>query len=108
MGHSMNYFELEKGFIWPDNSRFLSNNLGLHAKKRFAAALCVIAAISFIVSGISIFFGHAWQNIAIIVAVSVSTFLFIAFWDGRRSKLHTQGGVGILINILIVVYTFLL
>lgn len=107
MGHSLNFFELEKGFIWPDNSKFLSNIVNLHAKKRLAAALCVMAAISFVVSGICVITGHPWNKMVILIAVITSTVLFIAFWDGSRRNLLAQGGIALLINILILVYTFL-
>ena len=107
MGHSLNYFELEKGFVWPDNSKLLSNILGLQSKKMIASILCVIAAISFVASGICVLIGHSWQNPEIIVAAAISTILFIAFWDGSIKKLHTQGAIAILINIAILVYTLI-
>jgi hypothetical protein len=103
MGHSLNYFELEKGFIWPDNSKFLSNIFSLRTKKLLASLLCVIAAISFLLSGICVLTGHTWYNIEVILAVIASTVLFIVFWDGGRTKLHTQGGIAILINVMIFI-----
>ena len=107
MGHSLNYFELEKDFIWPDNSKFLANIFSLQTKKLIASVMCAISAISFFVSGICVLIGYTWHNQEVIVAVITSTILFIAFWDGSRSKLHTQGGIAILINMLIFVYTFI-
>lgn len=107
MGHSLNYFELEKGFIWPDKSKFLENLLSLQSKKLIASILCAISAIGFVVSGICVLTGCFWHNIEVIFAVISSTVLFIAFWDGSSIKLHTQGGIAILINILILAYTFI-
>jgi hypothetical protein len=107
MGQSLNYFELEKGFVWPDNSKLLLNIFGLQAKKRIASILCVIAAISFVSSGICFLIGYSWQNREIILAAAISTILFIAFWDGSMKKLHTQGAIAILINIAILVYTLI-
>ena len=107
MGHSLKYFNLEKGFIWPDNSKFLANIFNLQTKKIIASVMCVIAAISFVVSGTYVITGHSWHNIEVIFAVITSTVLFIAFWDGSRVKLQTQGGIAVLINMLILVYTFI-
>jgi uncharacterized membrane protein YphA (DoxX/SURF4 family) len=107
MGHSLNYFELEKGFVWPDNSKLLFNVFGLQAKKSIASILCVIAAISFVASGICVLIGHSWHYREIIVATATSTILFIAFWDGSMKKLQTQGAIAILINIAILVYTLI-
>lgn len=106
MGHSLNLFELEKGFIWPDNSKLLLKIVNLQAKKQLAAGLCILAAISFVVSGICVLFGHPWHKMVILIAVITSIVLFTVFWDGKRRKLHTQGGIALIINILILVYTF--
>ena len=107
MGHSLNCFELEKGFIWPDNSKFLSNIFSLQTKKLITSVLCVISAISFVASGICVLIGYSWHNREIIVAVTTSTILFIAFWDGSMNKLHTQGAIAILINMVILIYTLI-
>ena len=107
MGHSFKYFELEKGFIWPEKSKLLENILNLQSKKKFANILCVISAISFVVSGVCVLIGCDLNNIEVIFAVISSTVLYIAFWDGTSIKLHTQGGIGILLNILILVYTLI-
>lgn len=107
MGHSLHYFDLEKGFVWPDHSKLLGPVFSLRTKKLIAAGMCVIAALSFAISGICIITGHSWHNLEVIVALSVSTVLFIAFWDGSGRKLHTQGGIAIAINLLILGYTFM-
>ena len=104
MGHSLNYFELEKGFIWPNNSKLLGNIFSLPTIKMLAGVLCFIAAISFILSGTCVLIGHSYQHLVSIISVIVSTVLFIAFWDGSRIKIHTQGGIAIIINILIFVF----
>ena len=107
MGHSLNYFELEKGFIWPDNSMLLSNIFSLQTKKIVAGVLCFIAAISFILSGIFVLIGYSGQHLVSIIAVIISTFLFLAFWDGSRFKVYAQGGIAIIINIIILVFMFI-
>ena len=107
MGHAFNYFEIEKGFVWPDNSKFLANIFSMKAKRLIAGVLCVIAAMSFVLAGIFVLLNLPWHNQLIIASVITSTILFIAFWDGKTTKLHTQGGIGVLINAMILVYTFI-
>jgi hypothetical protein len=107
MGHAFNYFEIEKGFDWPDNSKLLANRFGLKTKQRVAGILGIIAALSFVLAGVSALIGHSWHNQVVVATVIASSLLFIAFWDGTTSKLHTQGGIGILINVMILVYTFI-
>jgi hypothetical protein len=105
MGHALKYFELEKGFSWPDNSRLFGNMANLRAKRTIAGALCVIAAICFVAAGTLVLMDRPMQDQLALVSVLASTLLFIAFWDGSAKKLHTQGGIALLINILILIYT---
>lgn len=107
MGHSFNYFELEKGFVWPDNSKLLKNVMSLQARKMLAGVWCVIAAVSFFVAGIRVLAGPSRYSFTVIAAVITSTLLFVAFWDGSTNKLHSQGGIAVLINMLILVYWFI-
>lgn len=79
MGHGLKYFELEKGFTWPNNSKFPANIFSLQTNRIIASVLCIIAAISFIVSGICFMMGHSWHNQEVIVAVITSTILFVTF-----------------------------
>jgi hypothetical protein len=108
MGHSQNYFELEKGFNWPLNSRLLANTFSSKQMKLIAAIWCIMAAIAFVLSGIIVLFNHSWQSLLTIIAVILSTMLFIVFWDGKRNKLHTQGSIGIFINMIVLAYTIFL
>ncbi len=104
MGHSLNYFELEKGFNWPHNSRLLANYCSSKQIMLIAAIWCAMAATIFILSGIFVLINHPWYSLLTFIAVVLSTMLFIVLWDGNRKKLHTQGGIGILINIIILVF----
>lgn len=104
MGHSLKYFELEKDFSWPENSRLFKDVLNVLMKKQTAAALCVIAALGFMLSGIFVITGYVRVDPLIIFAVAASTFLYVVFWDGSKRKMHTQGGIAIVINMLILSY----
>ena len=79
MGHILNQFELEKGFMWPYNSRFLADFFNSLTIKMISSVLCVIAAVSFVASGICVLIGYSRHNLGTIVAIITSTTLFIAF-----------------------------
>ena len=91
-------FELRPNMTWPDNSWLLSKFVGVKIIRIIASIACIIAAIGFVVSGIGSFFNEAWLKITIYSAFS-SSFLYIIFWDRSFKKLDDQGGIGILINI---------
>lgn len=107
MGHSLKQFELEKGFIWPQNSCLLAGILSPQKKEMIAAALCAIAALCFILAGIFALTDQSLQKIVTIAATLTSTILYVSFWNGRIQKWHTQGGIAIIINMAILAYTFI-
>lgn len=108
MGHSLQYFELEKGLRWPDDSKLLYKITSQQQKRYTASVLCILAAVFFVTSGISVLIGHSWNHIEVYAAVGISTLPFAAFWNGSRfSSLPAQGGIAIIINILILIYTII-
>ena len=107
MGHSLGYFELEKGLSWPNNSRLLSGISGEGIKQQIAGILCILAAVFFVLSGLFMLIGYSWNHAEVFTAVGISTLLFVAFWDGSMNKLPAQGGIAILINVFILIYTII-
>ena len=105
LGHSLRFFELEKGFIWPDHAILIPKKISLQRKQQIAAILCFMATLGFAVSGICLMSGFFFHNLDVIFSTGISSLLFIVFWDGRRSKIHTQGGIALIINLLILVLT---
>ncbi len=104
MGHGLHFFELENGFIWPDNSFLLKNIFSLQQKRLIAAVWCVLATLAFVLSGICILFDFIRCNTIIVAAVAISSIHFVVFWDGQLKKLNTQGGIALIINLSILVY----
>ena len=104
LGHGLHYFELEKEFVWPDNSVLLKNIFSLQQKRLIAAVWCVLAALGFALSGICMLLDFISCNTIIISVAATSSILFVVFWDGHLKKLHTQGGIALIINLAILVY----
>jgi uncharacterized membrane protein YphA (DoxX/SURF4 family) len=107
-GQSAKYFELKSGMVWPAGAWAFSRLVGDKATKSLARVMLILAAICFVVSGISLFSGQAWWRTVVVCAAAFSSIVYILLWDGRMQNLDGQGGVGILINIAILIVVLIL
>ena len=107
-GQSARRFELQPGLTWPDGSWILSKLLGDNHTRRLASIFCIIAAIGFVLGGVSVLLGQSWWQILVVVSACISSFLYILFWNGKFKHLDSQGGVGLLLDIaiLLAIYVF--
>lgn len=108
LGQSQKFFELQPGLLWPDGSWAFSRLLDTRITRLLASALCILAAIGFVIGGIGILAAQAWWRPAVLGSSVFSIVIFILFWDGRFQKLDQQGGVAILINIALLVAVYIL
>ena len=100
-GQSARYFELQSGMKWPDNSWLFSPFFKKRAVRVLACNLCILAALGFIISGITLF-EHLTNWYFLTISSSVfSTSIYFALWNGKPEKLNDQGAIAILINTII-------
>ena len=102
-GQSGRYFELQPGMVWPDGSWAFSRLLGEVGARNLASVLLVLAAIGFVAGGVGIFVKQAWWRPTIVAVSLFSSVIYLLFWDGGFQHLDNKGGVGILINLAILV-----
>ncbi len=102
-GQSARYFELQPGMTWPDGSWMFSRFLGNETIRTLAGVLLVLAALGFVISGVGIFVKQTWWHTAVVVTATLSSLIFILFWNGGLQHLDNQGWIGILINLVILV-----
>jgi hypothetical protein len=107
-GQSQRLFELRPGMVWPEGSWTLSKLLGDEATRLLASISCVLAAIGFVAGGIGIFVSQTWWRPMVVGSAAFSGVIFILFWDGKMQKLDDKGGIGLLINIAILVAVLIL
>jgi uncharacterized membrane protein YphA (DoxX/SURF4 family) len=102
-GQSARYFELQPGMAWPDGSWLFSRFLSQPATRNLASISLLLAAILFITGGVGIFLKLAWWQAVVVSAAAFSTAIYILLWDGGMQNLDNKGGIGILINLAILV-----
>jgi len=107
-GQSARYFELQSGMLWPDGSWIFSRLLGDAAIRNLASVMLVLAAIGFVIGGTGILFKQGWLRPVIIGTAVFSSIVFILFWDGITQALDNKGGIGVLINIAILMIVLVL
>ena len=102
-GQSARRFELQAGMIWPDGSWVFSKLLGDNSTRLLASIFCILSAAGFLIGVAGIFFGQSWWRTAVVASAALSGVLYILFWNGRLQHLDNQGGVGLIIDIAILV-----
>jgi hypothetical protein len=102
LGQSRRLFELQPGMVWPDGSWAFSRLLGNDAGRWLASIACILAAIGFVASGIGVFLDQAWWRPLVMGSAIFSSVLYVLFWNGKLQGLDRQGGIALLINIVIL------
>ncbi len=108
LGQSARRFELKPGMVWPDGSWVFSRLLGDKSTRNLASISCGLTAIGFIVGGAGLLIGQAWWRPLVATSAVFSAVLFILFWNGKVQKLDAQGGVGVLIDLAILLAVLVL
>ena len=102
-GQSRRLFELRPGMVWPDGSWLFSKLLGDETTRLLASILLALAALGFMAGGLGLLIRQDWWRPVTVGAAVVSGAIFLLFWDGRFQALDDKGGVGLLINLAILV-----
>ena len=106
-GQSARYFELQPGMVWPDGAWTFSKVVGDETTRLIASILLIIAAMGFVAGGAGLIFKQGWGR-PLVSSVSIfSSLLYLLLWDGTFRQLDNQGGIGILINLAILVATLI-
>jgi CHASE2 domain-containing sensor protein len=94
--------------LWPNGAWAFSKLFGDDATRRLAGVFLIVAAIGFVAGGAGVLMRQAWWRPVIVSAAAFSAMIYILFWDGKMRRLDDQGGIGILINIAILVAVLIL
>ena len=101
-------FELQPGLIWPTGSWVFSNLLSDEKIRLLASASLVLVAIALILAGAGLFFNQTWWRTMFVIAIVISSLVYILLWNGKMKQLPDQGFVGILINIVLAFFILVL
>lgn len=101
-GQSWRLFELQPGLVWPEGSWAFSRLLGDGATRWVGSVACIVAAAAFAGGGVALLTQQTWWRPLIVSAALFSSVVYFLFWDGALQRLDDKGGVGLLINVVIL------
>ena len=107
-GQSARFFNLTPNMVWPDGSWAFAKLLGDNRTRTLASALCILVTAGFVMGGLGIFFSQPWWRTVVVASAVLSAGLYVLFWNGRWEHLDNQGGIGILIDVAILVIILVL
>ena len=101
-GQSQQLFRLHPDMEWPDDSWAFSRLLDYDVIRVVASSACVLATVGFVAGGLGILLGQTWWRPLVVGSAVFSASLFILFWDGDSRRMAKQGGVDVLLNLIIL------
>ncbi len=105
-GHSLKLFELKHGMTWPEDSWTFSRIISNSKIRIIAGVNYIISTLTFVIGGF-LFLLQNGSGIHFLIFASIfSTILILLFWDGKRNKLADKGGIGLLINITVLLILY--
>ena len=102
-GQSRKYFELQPGLNWPDNAWIFSRFLDNTSIRNLASGLLILVTVLLVAGGLGLLLAQGWWRTVVAGGVAFSTVLYFLMWNGELQRLDDQGGIGILINLAILV-----
>jgi len=105
LSYQLVQFQPEMG--WSGQSWLFSSLINESTLRSLAGLLFIIAAILFVISGISLFFQPQWLNTLLMVSSIFSSLLLILFWDGNLAMIVQKGIFGLIINLVIITLVIL-
>ncbi|MBN1428808.1 MAG: hypothetical protein JXB07_10515 [Anaerolineae bacterium] len=107
-GQSRRLFELRPNMTWPNGAWAFSRFPGNKVTQLLVSILLALATLGFVASGLGLLIGQDWWPTIVASSAVLSTAIFILSWNGKFEALDNQGGVGMLINLAIMVAVLLL
>ncbi len=107
-GQSLRFFDLRPGMVWPDKSWIFAKWVRVSHLRGLIAVALVLATIWFLIAGMGLILQQVLQLLALAGAAIFSSAIFLLAWDGKFQSLDDQGGIGLLINLAVLLFNFFL
>lgn len=108
VAQSRRLVELRPDLTWPDRSWAFSKPLGDETTRRLASIAYLVAAAGLVAGGAGLLLRQGWWPPAIVSSAAFSAVVIVLFWDGGRRRFRDEGGIGLLIDLAILVAVLIL
>ncbi len=105
---SFGLVEFQPDMGWTGESWLLTGPLGEPAARSLAGILYAVASVVFVAGGVGIFAGADWWRSLLMGSAIFSSVLVLLYWDGGMDMIVQKGLVGLLINIAVIVFIWVL
>ena len=92
---------------WTGNSWLFPGPVPGPGARMAAAILYALAGLMFVISGIGLMSGSAWNRPLLVASAVLSSVLILTCFDGRPEMLVQKGLIGLIINIIIIILILL-
>lgn len=103
-GHCWGLFSLVEGLEWPEKSWLLAGMMKKQWIRRLAGWGLLTAGLGLTASGVGQFFQTSWGSGVGILFASCSAVLYLVLWDGKRRQLDHQGGIGLALDLGLIIF----
>lgn len=103
---SQGWVEVEDAMGWNGQSWLLSAVLPEGVVLNLASVLYVVVAAGFVAGGIGVVLDTDWWPTVLAGAAILSTVVIVVMWDGQPTQLVEKGLLGVLINVVVLVWLF--
>jgi hypothetical protein len=104
---SREWFGPSEGWGWNGESWLLSGVLGERSILAVASVLFLLVAIGFVAGAVGYVLSGGWWEPVLVRSAIGSTLLYVVMWDGGFANLAEKGGLGVIIDVAIVVWILL-
>lgn len=108
------YVVLSRGWVpfqpdmgWTGASWILSGMLGETSLRWLATVLYGLAALGFVLAGIGVLAQTSWWQPVLLAVAGFSSLIILIFWDGGWNLIVQKGLLGLLINLVIILYVLI-
>ena len=101
-GQARRMLYLSTGMTWPDGSWALAGLLNEAAARNLGSILMLLCALAIVAGGFGLLAEAAWARPVLASGLAFSSLSFVVLWDGSPHDLRQQGGIGVLLNLLML------
>lgn len=105
---SRGWVEVEDAMGWNGESWLLSSVLPEGMILNLASVLYLLVAAGFVAGGLGYVVESEWASNVLVGSAVVSTLVLIVMWDGRFDLLVEKGVLGVVINVVVLVWLLVL
>ena len=101
---SQRLLEIKDEVRWTGESWLLSGFFGEQVLRNVATVGYGVSLVGFMVGGAGLLLGQGWWKDVALASAVASLVTVVVFWDGGFSMLTEKGLIGLVIDVMVIIY----